>query len=156
MRREESILEVACGCGEFSNDIDARQKYAINLIPSAQPHLDKDVTYVLTPSKDVCGAVLKQVLHVLNPGGKFYILGRNMRYLYKKYWDFYDHVCHWPAKAPCSTASQSRRGSTVFLRYTMQSRLPSSEVLVRRSLALPWIWLFVEKQFLVMARNLGA
>jgi SAM-dependent methyltransferase len=184
MVRDGSVLEVACGYGEFINNIDVRQKYAIDLNPSTRPHLAKDVTYELTPadqlgfipdntldrvftsnflehlpSKAACSAVLKEVLRVLKPGGKFIILGPNMRYLYDKYWDFYDHFL------PLSHVSLAEglllNGFAVeevidrFLPYTMQSRLPSSDALVRLYLASPWVWRFLGKQFLLTARKPG-
>ena len=87
--------------GEFINHIDVRQKYAIDLNPSAQSHLGKDVTYELTPadqlgfipdntldrvftsnflehlpSKAARSGVLKEVLRVLRPGGNSSFLGR--------------------------------------------------------------------------------
>jgi ubiquinone/menaquinone biosynthesis C-methylase UbiE len=41
--------------------------------------------------KAACDTVLKEVRRILKPGGKFMILGPNIRYACKEYWDYYDH-----------------------------------------------------------------
>ena len=46
MVREGSILEVACGYGEFINNIDVRRTFGIDLNPSARrPISARNVTY---------------------------------------------------------------------------------------------------------------
>jgi putative flippase GtrA len=132
---------------EFINHIDVRQKYAIDLNPSAHSHLSKDVTYELTPAdelgfipdntldrvftsnflehlrgKAARSAVLKEVLCV-QAWRKFIILGPNVRYLYDEYWDFHDHFI--PLSHVSLAEGLSLNGFAV------------EEVIVRLYLALP-------------------
>ena len=148
---------------EFINHIDVRQKYAIDLNPSAHSHLGKDITYELTPA-DELGFIPDNTLdrvftsnfleHLPSKAAsqrsaqgsaacsqawrKFIILGPNVRYLYDKYWDFYDHFI--PLSHVSLAEGLSLNGFAV------------EEVIVRLYLALPWVWRFLGKQFLVTAR----
>src|ERR1700694_4202168 len=113
---EKTVLDLACGYGEFINNIKATKKYGVDLNPDTPPHLSPEVDFKLTPAynlshiadnsldrvftsnflehlpdKAACDTVLKEVRRTLKPGGKFMILGPNIRYAYREYWDYYDH-----------------------------------------------------------------
>jgi ubiquinone/menaquinone biosynthesis C-methylase UbiE len=104
------VADLACGYGEFINNIKAPKKYAIDLNPDARQFLTKDIEFCLShaddmsaiPSnvidvvftsnflehlktKDECDAVLGEVLRVLKLGGRFIIMGPNIRYLAAEY-----------------------------------------------------------------------
>jgi SAM-dependent methyltransferase len=113
------VIDVACGYGEFINNIKASKKIAIDLNPDAKNYLKSDVEFKLIkalslsligkkrgevvdvvftsnflehlPDKNMLDAFLDQVKVVLKPNGKYIILGPNLRYLPGQYWDFYDH-----------------------------------------------------------------
>lgn len=177
-----TILDMACGYGEFTNNIQAAHKYAIDLNPDAKSYLNADVKFMLSyankmdgiesgaidlvftsnflehlPDKQTCTEVFKEVLRVLKPGGKFVILGPNIRYVYRQYWDYFDHYL------PLSHVSleegllvngfRVERNIDRFLPYTMNNRLPAHPLLVRLFLAFPPAWKILGKQFLVVARK---
>ena len=112
------VVDVACGYGEFINNIHASKKIAIDLNPDAKNYLMSDVEFKLIkalnlsmiqkkrggvdvvftsnflehlPDKYTLDAFLDEVRAVLKPSGKYIILGPNLRYLPGEYWDFYDH-----------------------------------------------------------------
>ena len=112
----DTVVDVACGYGEFLNNIVAKRKIAVDLNPDALRYLDQGVEFHLRkatelgrvvtgtadlvftsnflehlPDKKTLDEFLGQVLLALKPGGRYMILGPNLRYLPGQYWDFYDH-----------------------------------------------------------------
>jgi SAM-dependent methyltransferase len=179
---ESDVLDVACGYGEFINNISARNKHAIDLNPDSSAFLSSDVhfsqvsadrmTTIAASSVDVaftsnflehlkskaaCNRVLKEVLRVLRPGGKFIIMGPNIRYLADKYWDFYDH--HLPLSHLSLEEGLVINGFKVvrniprFLPYTTRSVLPQHPLLVRLYLKMPLAWSVLGRQFLLIAEK---
>jgi SAM-dependent methyltransferase len=179
-----SVLDLACGYGEFINAVRARRKLAIDLNADARQFLDQDVTFyqssaadlapianrsidlVFTsnflehlPSKQACTDLFVEVARVLRPGGRFIILGPNIRYAYREYWDFYDHCLPLSDRSlaeglvACGFAIE--RIIPRFLPYTMNSNLPTGDWAIRLYLKLPLAWRIIGKQFLVVAINRG-
>ena len=178
----KDIIDMACGYGEFINNVRAKSKAAIDLNPDAPKHLSSNVKFYATaatdmagvpansadvlftsnfleqlPTKEHCNQVFDQVRRVLRPGGRFIILGPNIKYAYREYWDFYDH--YLPLSHLSLEEGLKQSGFVVtknvpqFLPFTMKSRLPSADALVSLYLKLPFAWRFFGKQFLVVAEN---
>lgn len=180
VRPTDTVVDIACGYGEFLNNIDARRKIAIDLNPDAQQHLqamvefhhlgatelgsvvqgEADVVFTSNflehlPNKKTLDAFLEQVLVALKPGGRYVILGPNLRYLPGKYWDFYDH--HLGLTHLSLSEALQLRGFQVnlcidrFLPYTTQGALPTHPALVKAYLKVPPAWRLLGKQFLIVA-----
>jgi len=176
------IADLACGYGEFINNIKAKKKFAIDLNPDAPKFLDGDVQFCLAradnveaiasdsldvvftsnflehlKTKDECDAVLAEVLRILKPGGRFIIMGPNIRYLAAEYWDFYDHylpLSHLSIEEGLVQAGyEIDRIIPRFLPYTTRSKLPQHPALVVSYLKLPLIWRILGKQFLAVGRK---
>jgi SAM-dependent methyltransferase len=176
----KTVLDLACGYGEFINNIDAAKKYGVDLNPDTAKHLGADVELfgvqaesiplpngavdvVFTsnflehlPTKDKCNEVFAEVKRILVPGGRFIILGPNIRYLADRYWDFYDH--HLPLSHLSLEEGLIQAGYKVerliprFLPYTAKSALPKHPALVWLYLKLPLTWPLLGRQFLAVAR----
>jgi len=184
MVKDGSVLDLACGYGEFINNIDVKTKFAVDLNPDAAIHLSKNVHFTCTaadrlsfldnhlidrvftsnflehlPDKETCNQVLREVRRILKPAGHFIVMGPNVRYLYDKYWDFYDH--YLPLSHLSLSEGLKAQGFEIvevvdrFLPYTMQSNLPTSDFLINVYLTLPVLWKMFGKQFLVTASNIG-
>jgi SAM-dependent methyltransferase len=180
--KDKDVLDMACGYGEFINNIAARRRYATDLNPDVPRHLNDDVAFFLAPSVNMagigdqsvdvvftsnflehlpdtaaCDSTFAEVSRVLRAGGRFIVLGPNIRYLFREYWDFYDH--HLPLSHLSLAEGLEAQGFRVirniprFLPYTMRSRLPSADGLVRIYLRTPIAWRVFGKQFLVIAEK---
>jgi ubiquinone/menaquinone biosynthesis C-methylase UbiE len=176
------VADLACGYGEFINNIKAAKKYAIDLNPDAPKYLDADVQFcpsradkiegiasgaidvVFTSNflehlktKDECDAVLAEVLRILKPAGRFVIMGPNIRYLAAEYWDFYDHylpLSHLSLEEGLVQAGYEVESIVPrFLPYTTRSALPQSPILIALYLKIPLAWRVLGKQFLVVGRK---
>ncbi len=179
---EDSVLDLACGYGEFINNIKAKEKFAVDLNPDAERYIDPDVRFLLSSAEEIsyiddnkldvvftsnflehlnskseCSRVIIEVHRILKPGGRFIILGPNIRYAFREYWDFYDH--HLPLSHVSLSEGLRSHGFKIdrlvdrFLPYTMSGALPTHELIVRAYLAFPLAWKFFGKQFLVVARK---
>jgi SAM-dependent methyltransferase len=180
--QQSAVLDLACGYGEFINNINAARKFGVDLNPDASSHLSPDVNFKLTPAYDLshiddntldrvftsnflehladkaaCDAVLKEVRRILKPGGKFMILGPNIRYAYKEYWDYYDH--YLPLSHLSLVEGLMLAGYTPetvidrFLPYTMNNARPTADWMIRLYLRMPPVWKLLGKQFFVVARK---
>ena len=105
--------------------------------------------------KTECDAVLAAVRAVLKPGGRFIVMGPNIRYAYREYWDFYDH--YLPLSHLSLAEGLRIAGFRVveniprFMPYTMNNSAPTADFLVKAYLAFPPAWRILGKQFLVTA-----
>ena len=175
----DTVVDVACGYGEFINNIKANKKIAIDLNRDAEKYLNQDIEFNLCeatelstvinneadviftsnflehlPDKKTLDELLNQVMIALKPGGKFLILGPNLRYLPGEYWDFYDH--HLGLTHLSLSEALQLRGFNIdqcidrFLPYTTKGSLPTHPWLVALYLKLPLAWKFLGKQFFIV------
>jgi SAM-dependent methyltransferase len=176
------ILDLACGYGEFINNIRSRTKHAADLNPDTPRFLDPDVIFHATdaahvrdiaddsidvvfasnflehlPDKAALSSVFAEVLRVLRPNGRFLILGPNIRYAPGAYWDFYDH--HLPLTHNSLAEGLAIHGFRPeividrFLPYTTKSTLPAHPLLISLYLKIPIVWPLLGKQFFVVAKK---
>lgn len=177
-----TVVDLACGYGEFINSVTAGRKIAVDLNPDSPRYLDSSIEFypysavelgkigsnmadVLFTSnflehlrdKHECDALFAQVLQVLKPGGRFIVLGPNIRYAFREYWDFYDHylpLSHLSlAEGVAQAGFEVERVIPRFLPLTMNSRIPTAHVLVWAYLKVPLAWRVLGKQYLLLARK---
>jgi SAM-dependent methyltransferase len=175
-----TVLDLACGYGEFSRNIRAPRRIAVDNNPDAAKHLPAEVSFhrgnagdmpfIGSSTVDMCfasnffehlpdnkalDAVLAEVRRVLKPGGKLIALQPNIRLIGGAYWDFYDH--HLPLTEKSCAEAFVQAGLAVerviarSLPYTTKSRLPQSPALVRLYLRVPLAWRLLGKQSLIVA-----
>lgn len=179
---KSTVLDLACGYGDFIENIDAARKIAVDLNPDSPHHLSSSVEFYLAPATEVsslpCGQVdvvftsnffehlpdkatldrvLQSVFRLLRPGGKLLVLGPNIRYLPGEYWDFYDH--HLALSDRSLSEGLALNGYEIeeivprFLPYTTQSRLPQHPLLISLYLRVKFAWRILGKQFFIVARK---
>lgn len=183
VKKSDTIMDLACGYGEFINHIDAHKKIGIDFNPQSKTFLKKEIEFHLClahhistilqkdsidiiftsnflehlHNKKELDQLLDQVLMVLKKGGKFLILGPNLRYLPGKYWDFYDHHLGLTHLSLCEALRL--KGFEIetcidkFIPYTTQSSIPQQPWLVWLYLKLPFFWRFLGKQFFIVGRK---
>ena len=179
---DDDVLELACGYGEFISTIRAKRKFGVDLNPDTAGRLPEGVEFrnasaddlsfmapggvdvVFTsnflehmPDKAALSRVLAEAHRVLKPGGRFIVLGPNIRFAYREYWDFYDH--HLPlsdrslSEGLVAAGFSIERAIPQFLPFTMAGKTPAHPLLIRAYLALPLAWKVLGKQFLIVARR---
>jgi SAM-dependent methyltransferase len=178
--RESVVLDLGCGWGEFSNNIVARKKYAMDMNPDATDRLNDDVEIFLQdcstpwpledasldvvftsnflehlPQKSDVELTISEVKRCLKPGGVFIALGPNVRLLPGAYWDFWDHHVHISDRSLTELLTMNGFGITeqhaAFLPYTMSDGNQPRLILVKLYLQFRFLWKLFGKQFLVVA-----
>lgn len=178
--RKATVLDLGCGYGEFINQVHAGRKYAIDLNPDAPRYLSHDVEFIRQdcsqpwpisegtldviftsnffehlPDKAALGRTLDQACKALRQGGRLLAIGPNIKLVQGSYWDFWDHYIPL-TESSLGEALENRgfqidRKEPAFLPYTMAGKKSAPLALIRIYLALPTIWQFLGKQFLVVA-----
>lgn len=180
INQNATVIDIACGYGEFINNIQARRKIAVDMNTDTRSFLNQGIEFhqcsaleidadlassadiVFTsnflehlPNKEALDLFLQQVKKVLKPEGKYIILGPNLRYLPGLYWDFYDH--HLGLTHLSLAEALRLQGFNVdicidkFLPYTTQGSLPTHPWLVHLYLKVPMAWKLLGQQFLIVA-----
>ena len=182
VRPEFVVLDLGCGYGEFINNIAAAKKHAMDLNPEARGHLVQGVNFIEQdcsapwaaaensldvvfssnffehlPDKACLNLTLRQALLALKPGGRLIAMGPNIKYLPGEYWDFYDHSV---ILTELSLAEALELEGFVvekcvprFLPFTMVNVRRVPLIFVRLYVSIPWLWLFMGKQFLLVAQK---
>jgi len=176
------LLDLGCGWGEFSNNVLARKKYAMDMNPDAAVRLNSDVELLLQdcsqpwpladasldvvftsnflehlPQKSHVELTVAEVKRCLKPGGLLIALGPNVRLLPGAYWDFWDHHVHISDRSLVELLTLNgfhiAEQHAAFLPYTMSDGKQPNLLLVKLYLRLRIFWRLLGKQFLVVART---
>lgn len=176
------LLDLGAGWGEFSRNITAHKKYAIDLNPECAQRVagfseffmqDCSATWSLAnesldvvftsnflehlPTKTAIDATLGEAFRCLKHDGVIICLGPNIKYLPGAYWDYWDHY------VPITDASMAEAltlsGFTIqeviprFLPYTMSGGKNPPLIAIQLYLAMRFVWPLFGKQFFVLARK---
>jgi SAM-dependent methyltransferase len=185
IRDDDTVLELACGYGEFIRNIKAGRRIAVDINPEAGSRLTSaiefhaadaiDLSFVQTASVDVCfssnffehlpsksalDAVLAEARRVLKPGGRYIAMQPNLRYAPGEYWDYYDHIIPLTDRS-CAEAFAKAGFDLLevidrFVPFSTASRLPQHPALVRLYLACPLAWRVFGRQFVIVAARAAA
>lgn len=162
---ESTIVDIASGYCEFINNINAAKKIALDINPDSEKFAAKEVEWrplrcsdmraVADQSADVVFAsnilehltkdeivkTIQEARRVLKEGGKFLILQPNIRYCYKDYWMFFDHITPLDDRSLCEILQvhgfEISECRPRFLPYTTKGRLPKSIFLLKLYLKIP-------------------
>ncbi len=157
--KADRVLEIGSGHGEFINQVKAKEKYAIDLIPPAsnalsaevvfrkvdlsRDNLDFDVKFDFIFSSNTLEhidlasvhSVIKQIEMLLQDRGSLVLIGPNFKTAYKHYYDDPTHITalsHTTLILICKKYGLTpRKIIPKFLPYTMQSSLGGPQFLER-------------------------
>jgi len=180
--KEAVVLDIGSGRGEFINNICCKQKYAIDANKENAQYLSSEVNFFEdynigfdflsdnsvdlifisnfaehAKSKEELLGIFFAAKRILKRGGKFILLGPNIRFLCKEYWDFFDHYLPLSHKALVEVfkAMDFRIVKVIpkFLPYTTKSMLPKNAFLVWLYLKIPIIWRLMGKQMFILCEK---
>lgn len=178
---DAAVLDLAAGYCEFINNIRARKKIAIDINSDVRKYAENDVEVILSPSVDLqhitketldvvftsnffehltksdIVATIREVRRVLKKDGRFLILQPNIRYCYKDYWMFFDHITPLDDRS-LSEALEVNGFEIVecipkFLPFTTKSKLPKSIFLLKLYLKIPLAQKIMGKQAFIIAKK---
>ena len=180
INKNDTVLDVPCGYGEFINAIKCKQKLALDINPDSKKYLNKNVKFLKSSSTKIPlarGSVDKifvsnffehishsdiqktvvEFKRVLKKGGQVLVLQPNIRFAANDYWMFFDHIT--PVDDRALEEVFAINGFTLkkrilrFMPFTSQSRLPVNRMLVSIYLSLPFVWRILGKQtFLIFQK----
>jgi len=185
IREDSVVLDLGCGFGEFSNNVKAGRRIAVDASEESAEYLEAgiefragdigDISWVADESVDVVFTsnvlehlsdrehvvrAVSEARRALKPGGVFIAMGPNIRFLPGLYWDFWDHIVPISDRSICELLEMLHFEVLDvvprFLPYTTKGRLPTSGGLLALYLSLKPIWPLLGRQFLVRARKLLA
>jgi SAM-dependent methyltransferase len=181
----DAILDLGAGYCEFINNIQAKEKLALDLNPVTRLKASTDVKVISQDvsqtwplesntinvifssnflehlrTKEDLRHCLDEAYRVLRSGGLILLLGPNIRFCANLYWDFFDHHIPLSDRSIVEVLElagfQKKKVIPRFLPYTMSGRRPPPPLLVRLYLAMPIAWQIMGKQFFVVAsKRLG-
>lgn len=175
------VLEIGAGYCEFINNIKAKRKLALDLNPDMKEFANNDIEVFLSGSTNMsqikdnsCDIAftsnffehlskqdivktIKEAHRVLKLGGEILILQPNIRFCYKDYWNFFDHVTALDDRSLVEALEIN--GFKVikclpkFLPYSTKSKLPKNIFLIKLYLKLPFLQYIFGKQTFIVARK---
>jgi 2-polyprenyl-3-methyl-5-hydroxy-6-metoxy-1,4-benzoquinol methylase len=181
MGRPERVLDPAAGRGEFINSIGAAERWAVDLVDYEEGTYDEGVNVVVDDifdaklpqdhfdgvwisnflehllSQEQTATFLEKMHASMAPGGRIAIIGPNVRYCSKQYYDMADHTLIYSHKAIEEHVYAAGFEPIVvtprFLPYSFTGRLPAHPALTKGYLGFPPAWRLLGKQFLVIGQR---
>jgi SAM-dependent methyltransferase len=182
VKPDDVVLDLGCGYCEFINNVNAREKFGMDLNPAAKDRISPDIRLfeqdcseawalransldvVFTsnffehlPTKAALQATLLEAYRCLRPGGRLIAMGPNVKFLSGRYWDFFDHHISLTELSLGEALTMSgftiERAIPKFLPYTMSHKLRPPIWALRAYLKMPPAWSIFGRQFLVVAQK---
>lgn len=180
--KTDTVIDLGAGYCEFINNIQCGRKIAVDLNRHPKKYAEDDVEVIISPATSISQITdgyadvvftsnfwehmkdreemkktLREVKRILKSSGKLIILQPNVRYSYKVYWDFFDHII------PLSHKSMEEillyMGFKInyikpkFLPYSTKSRWPQSAFLVKIYLKFSLLHHLLGKQMVIVAEK---
>jgi SAM-dependent methyltransferase len=176
----DCVLDVGCGYGQFINQVECAERYAIDLNPVTPSLLNEgihffeqdcserwplppgslDVVFSSNffehlPTKAQLSRTLQEAYRCLRPGGLLIAIGPNAKFT--SYWDFFDHHIALTElslqEALELTGFMTRKVIGRFLPFTMVKARQYPLLFVSLYVKMPWVWRIFGRQFLVIVEK---
>jgi len=173
---------LGAGYGEFINNIQCAEKYALDLNPDTAhrantdvkaiqqdcskpwPLPDNSLDVVFTsnffehlPDKQALARTLAEARRCLKPDARLIAMGPNIKYLPGAYWDFLDHYVPLTENSLSEALEQQdfriEKCLDKFLPFTMVNGPQYPVFFIALYLRLPLAWRILGKQFLILAKK---
>ncbi len=173
VKDDDVVLDLPSGYAEFINSIKCKKKYAIDINPDSAKMVSKDVKFYLASStalplkaksvdkvfisnffehltRDDISATIEELRRVLKPGGQVLVLQPNIRFAYRNYWMFFDHIT--PIDDRALDEIFQIKGFTPkakilkFLPFTSSGKTPAKRWMVYLYLKVRPIWYVMGRQ----------
>lgn len=183
IKKDETVLDLAAGYCEFINNIETKNKIAVDLNPRTKKMATKGVKVyealstslpksltgkvdtVFTSNffehldnKDELMKTLSESNRVLKKGGKIMVLQPNIKLVGGQYWDFVDHTLPITEKSLAEALELNgfkvTYQKTRFLPYTASNGKPIIPALIKLYLRLPPAQYFLGKQTFMIAKKI--
>lgn len=109
-------------------------------------------------SKDDIVKTIREAYRILKIGGRFLILQPNIRYCYKDYWMFFDHITPLDDRSIVEVLEingfEMEENMPRFLPYSTKTQLPKSLLLLKMYLRIPFLQKLFGKQAFIIAKKL--
>lgn len=179
--KDDVVLDMPCGYGEFINTIECSKKYALDINPDSRQYLDKGIKFLNESStklslKNNCVDVIfisnffehlshpdiaktiSECHRVLKPGGRVMVLQPNIRFARKNYWMFFDHITPIDDRALTEVFGLAnfnlQKCVLRFVPFTTQSRYPANATMIKWYLRMPFVWKILGQQtFLIFQKD---
>ena len=174
----DSVLEIGAGYCDFINQINAKEKVAVDINANAQEFCNSEVTFIqssifdiqISKKFDVIFAsnffehftidelqeIFKKLKDLLHDNGKLIIIQPNYYYCYKNYWDDYTHKTVFSHNnLPDFLEEQGFKTTFLkrkFIPFSFKSKLPSSYFLTKMYLFSP-IKPFAKQLLIISEKN---
>jgi SAM-dependent methyltransferase len=178
----DKVLDLGAGYCDFINNIQCREKLAVDLNDdtSLLAHAnvtvqqasstnlsflaDESIDVVFTSNflehlrtKEEALQTFNEVHRILKKGGLFLILQPNIRHVGFEYWDFFDHHIALTEKSLIEglliKGFKMKRVISKFLPFTTKSKIPQHPFLVWLYLKVPLVWRVMGKQSFLVAEK---
>lgn len=182
IKKNDVVLDVACGYGEFINNIVCGKKFAVDLNKSVKKYLNKDVNFFSESSTKMSSIKDKSIDKIfvsnffehikkediirtidefnkkLKINGEVLVLQPNIRFCAKDYWMFFDHITALDDRVLEEVFSTKgfrlKKIVLKFLPFTMKSMLPKLPIFVKLYLKFPILWqIFGQQSFLIFKKS---
>jgi len=182
VRPDAAVLDLGCGYGEFINQVQCGEKFAMDLNPQSAECLAPDVRLLAQdcsqpwalsdnsldvvftsnffehlPDKLALRRTIREAARCLRPGGRLIALGPNIKLVNGSYWDFWDHFLSLTelslAEAMSNNGFEVRERIAAFLPYTTINAPRYPMAFVRLYLKLRPAWRLFGQQFLVVGEK---
>ena len=182
IKNDDTVMDLGAGYCEFINNIKCGKKIALDLNPDTASYKNNDVELILNDCKNMVDIendsidvifnsaffehlaskqdlleTLLETYRVLKPGGRLITLMPNIYYLYKEYWDFFDHTL--PVSHKSLKEGLEAIGFKIdvlyprFVPYTTKSKHPRFLFLIKMYLKMPFLYRIFGKQLFIVAKK---